>query len=381
MMLERESTPQKRSDPGFRARGNRRGSSVFAVLAGVAMVCTGATAAALAGSHATAVASTASTCVLLPSAPSSPPPSPSQTASGGTKGSGSTVPVSSTPNSTPTDLCVTMAADASSVNSGQNALYSITVSPKSGVADDVTVQISAYASSGSAPAPAFTVCGDGDGTAVCTLGTLHSGQSSQMQGQIAIPSKAAAGEVFTLSAKVTGAAPHATAPGSVTDSASVMAVAPKPSKSSSPSPTSGHHHSASGSGHHSGNGSGSGKGSGSGNGSGNTGSTGTTGNTDPLAGLPPLSTSGSTTPLGSNNPGGLFPTITPSSGPTPTPGTSTTGSKTKQPYKSSTVADVVPLNHGLLNGQVAGLIVLGLGIALVFARVSLRKPKGTETKS
>jgi len=214
---------------------------------------------------------------------------------------------------------------------------------------------------------------------------MHSGQSSQMQGQIAIPSSAATGTTYTLSAKVSGAAPGATAAGSVTGSASTSAVAPKPSSSPPPSstPPSGHHHSGSGTTHHSGNGSGTGTGTGSGSGTGTDTSSGSTQNTDPLAGLPPLTTSGGTSPLGvsTSDPGGLFPTISPSPGATPTPGTTSTESKSKQPYKASTVADVVPLNHGLLNAQVAGLIVLGLGIALVFARISLRKPKGTESKS
>lgn len=352
------------------------------------MVCTGATAAALAGSHTAAIASTTSNCATLPKAPS-PSPSPSSTASAGTNGSKSLGSISSTPNAAVTDLCVTVAAAASSVNSGHAAVYSITVSPQTGTADDVTVQISAFASSGSAPTPVFTVCGAGNGTQVCTLGTLRSGQSSQTQAQITVPGSAATGDTFTLSAKVSGAAPHATSEGSVTGSASTSAIAPKPTPTptnTSTPPSPGHHHSGSGPHHHSGGGSGSGNGSGTGSGSGTNNSAGSTQNTDPLAGLPPLSTSGSMpsglNSLGSSNPSGLFPTISPSSGATTAPGTTTnTGSKPKQPYKATTVADVLPLNHGLLSGQVAGLIVLGLGIALIFARVSLRKPKGTENKS
>lgn len=44
------------------------------------------------------------------------------------------------------------------------------------------------------------------------------------------------------------------------------------------------------------------------------------------------------------------------------------------------MADVLPLNPGQLSAQVAGLIVLGLGIILVFARISLRKPRSSESK-
>ena len=384
MMLKREPTPREGSRPGARTRGNRAESSVFAVLAGVAMVCTGATAAVLAGSHATAVASTSSQCQMLPSAPTSPAPSPSQTATAGSNGS--TVPVSSTPNATPTDLCVTVSAQASSMNSGQDAYYSITVEPKGNTADAVTVQISSLASHSSPapPAPQFTVCGNGDGSHVCTLGTMHTGQTTQLQAKIAIPSSAPSGDTITLSAKVSGAAPGSTSSGSVIGSASVSAIAPSPTPtkthSSSPSPSPTHHHS--GSGHHSG-GSGNGSGSGNGTGTGTGGSSGTTSNTDPLAGLPPLTTFGSSplgsSPLGSNNPGGLFPTINPSSGATPSTGT--TGSKSQQPYKATTVADVLPLNTGQLSTQVAGLVVLALGIILVFARITVRKPKGSESKS
>jgi hypothetical protein len=45
------------------------------------------------------------------------------------------------------------------------------------------------------------------------------------------------------------------------------------------------------------------------------------------------------------------------------------------------VADVLPLNTGQLSTQVAGLVVLALGIILVFARITVRKPKGSESKS
>jgi hypothetical protein len=39
------------------------------------------------------------------------------------------------------------------------------------------------------------------------------------------------------------------------------------------------------------------------------------------------------------------------------------------------VADILPLNSRQLGSQVAGLVVLGLGIIIALARVSLRKPK------
>jgi uncharacterized membrane protein YgcG len=380
MMLKRESTPQSGTRPGNRTRGSRVGS-VFGMLAGVAMVCTGATAAALAGSHAAVAASAGSGCQVLPSAPTSPGPSPSQTASAGPNSSSVPRSASSSTNSTPTELCVTVAAQASSVNSGQNALYSITVSPKGGKADDVTVQISASSnrSSPATAAPAFTVCGKEANSRTCTLGTMNTSQATELQAKIAIPASAPSGDAVTLTATATGAAPGATASGSVIGSASVNAVAPTPTPTPTPTPSK-HHHTGSGH-HHSGGGSGghhSGGGGSGGGGSGSNGSGGSTQNTNPLAGLSPLTTAGGGTNPG--NPSGLFPTINPSSSATPgAPGT--TASKTQRPYKATTAADVLPLNPDQLSTQVAALCVLGIGIILVFARISLRKPKGSETKS
>jgi hypothetical protein len=40
----------------------------------------------------------------------------------------------------------------------------------------------------------------------------------------------------------------------------------------------------------------------------------------------------------------------------------------------------LPLNSGQLSGQAAGLIVLGIGIILVFARISLRRARPAEGK-
>jgi hypothetical protein len=50
------------------------------------------------------------------------------------------------------------------------------------------------------------------------------------------------------------------------------------------------------------------------------------------------------------------------------------------PYRATSVADILPLNSGQLSGQAAGLIVLGIGIILFFARISLRKPKASQHK-
>jgi hypothetical protein len=72
----------------------------------------------------------------------------------------------------------------------------------------------------------------------------------------------------------------------------------------------------------------------------------------------------------------LFPTINPSSGASTAPGGAHGGKAAHTPYHPRTVADILPLNHSQLGSQVAGLIVLALGVIIAIARVSLRRPRG-----
>ena len=46
-----------------------------------------------------------------------------------------------------------------------------------------------------------------------------------------------------------------------------------------------------------------------------------------------------------------------------------------RPYHPTSVADVLPLNTGQVGSQVAGLVVLALGVIIAVVRVSLRKPR------
>jgi hypothetical protein len=75
------------------------------------------------------------------------------------------------------------------------------------------------------------------------------------------------------------------------------------------------------------------------------------------------------------NPSSLFPTISPSSGTSTAPGGSHGGKAAHTPYHPRTVADILPLNQSQLGTQVAGLIVLALGVIIAIARVSLRRPR------
>jgi len=236
----------------------------------------------------------------------------------------------------------------------------------------MTVQISAQPSSFGAPV--FNVCGKGDGTQTCTLGTLQANQTTQLQARLSVPGNAPTGHSATLTGTAAGVAAGATASGSVSAIGSVGVVAPSPSPS--PTPT---HSSSPASGHRHGHGSGSAH-SPSGSHSSSSAPSilsplGTgLGGSSSLTGLLPL-TGASGTGSG-NNPGNLFPTINPSSGPSGSGGSAGTGGKTShRPYHPRAVANALPLNTRQLGSQVAGLLLLALGIVIAVARVSLRKPR------
>jgi len=382
MMLRQEVTLRDGSQPGVLRRKSRAGTTFLGAFAGAAVLGVGTVAAALVGIHSTP-AFASSVCQALPTAPSSPPPGPTPSASpsGGSSGAGSGPGSAAAASPAATQLCVTVTAATSTVKPGQPAQYKIDVQPTGGAATDVTVQISA--SPGSFPAPTFSVCGAGDGTATCTLGALGANKTTELQAQDAVPSGASSGDSVTLTAKVTGVAKGATTQGSVSGIATVKVVAPPPTspnpkKSTSPSPSNhnhGHGHHNGGSGSDSG-GSGSGQDSGVGtnlgNGLGNglgLGSGGTPPGSD-LAPLTGLSGTGS-----GANPSGLFPTINPSPTASGSGGSPPAASGARHPYHATSVADVLPLNNGQMGGQVAGLAVLALGIIIAIVRVSVRKPR------
>jgi hypothetical protein len=165
---------------------------------------------------------------------------------------------------------------------------------------------------------------------------------------------------FGLTGTATGVANGATTSGSVSGIASVSVVAapptsPTPTATHTSSPPPKHKHSSTG------------------HGSGSTGfklNTGL-GATSPLNGLLPLTGSHG---AGAGNPGNLFPTINPSPGASGS-GAGFPGTKAHAPYRARTVADILPLNTRQLGSQVAGLVVLAIGIVIAVARVSLRKPR------
>jgi hypothetical protein len=397
MMLKRDLTPRDGSQPGVLRRKGRAGPTFLAAFAGLAVLGTGTATVALIGIHSTpALASSA--CQDLPTAPSSPPPGPTPSLDpGGSVTSNPESGAGSAAAEAPaaTQLCVTVTAVTSTVEPGHPAQYRIDVQPTGGAATDVTVQISA--SPGSFPAPTFTVCGSGDGTQTCTLGSMGANKKTEVQAQDAVPSGASSGGSVTLTAKVTGVASGATTQGSVSEIASVHVVAPPapstspatPKNTSSTSP-SGHNHNNGGgggnggSGGHSGGsgsgGQGSSQNSGLGNGVGTNlgsglgtnvgsglGSFSPTSNFNPLTGLDGTGSGA--------DPSSLFPTINPSPGASGTGGSAPAASGGRAPYHPTSVADVLPLNNGQVGAQVAGLIALALGIIVAVVRVSVRKPR------
>src|SRR5487761_1492676 len=379
MMLKRELTPKDGCPPGAPRRRSRVGSTAFAMLAGAAVLCVGTVAAVLAGVH-DAQAASSGTCQALPAAPSSPPGSPSPTLTPSAAGPGSPV----------TKLCVSVAAKTGTVEPGHADLFQISVWPTGGTASNVTVQISVTASdsSPSFAATVFTVCGAGHGTQTCKLGTLKAGQAIGLQAQVSVPSPAPSGDTATLTSTANGAATGATSTGSVSAIASFTVVPPpppptSPSPSPSPSPTPthpssppptsghhGHHHSSSGHSHGSGTGS---------SGVGTTTLPSGLGTSGLSSGLGTTTSPVDTLPLGSSgsgsNPASLFPTIAPSSGSSSAPVGAHSGKAAHTPYHPRTVADILPLNKSQLGSQVAGLVVLALGVIIAIARVSLRKPR------
>ena len=326
---------QELAAQGRRRRGPRTGSLLFAASAGMAVLCTGATAAALGGAHAAA----------------------SEKTSAGQCQAGTTL----------TRVCVTVQPAASTAEPGQPAVYDIRFS-RAGLAalSDVTVRISATSSGSSPrlPPPAFTDCGQPDGTQACAAGMPAPGQAATLQAQIRLPGAAPAGDTATLSATVTGTLLGLITTSSATSSATIAIVTdpaspPRPSPSGHVPPGSG----PPGAGHP-------GPEPGHGRGSGLR-----PARSPRYPGLSGTLALGSTPFLprvdgggAGLNPSSLFPVIRPSGSGRPQ------ARGLARPYHATSAPGVLPLGTRQLRIQTAGVIVLALGIIIAAARISLRKP-------
>jgi hypothetical protein len=364
-MLKDECNSLTGPGSGVRPRRGRAGSSALSVLAGAALMCAGTTAVALAAAHATSPAPAPQVCQPLPGAPPARPHPlrmplpPLRVARAILRRLDRALAASPSSSSTPppVDLCVSLQAVTATAQPGQAAVYRIRVWPSGGTVDAISVGLSLSTSRSSPPfhGAAFTYCGQGDDTATCVVGTLQPPGANELQAQASVPATAPSGDTVTLTATAAGLASGAASSGKVSASATVSIVA-APHTSARPTPTrsSSRHGRPHGSG-----------------------SSGSAGGGLPSGlrpgGLPSLSSpSGSTT---ASNPSIEFPAISP--GPDPTPVQPSRSARAAHgPYRASMAADVLPLNSGQLGAQVAGLIALVLGIALVIVRVSLRRPGG-----
>jgi hypothetical protein len=196
-------------------------------------------------------------------------------------------------------------------------------------ADGATVTVST-GSAAHVEAPYFKVCSDAK-DAVCTVGDLPASQSDELVAAVRVRDDAPSGEEITLTA--TAKATKAT---SFDAKATIDVVASSSSTSGSGSTSAG---------------------SGVGDGI-------------PGSYIPSLNDGGLTTT--SQDPSGLFPTVTPSASAT------TAKDPKSRNVDATTVSSTLPLDSRLVGGQLAGLAVLASAIAIAVARLSLRtqRPNG-----
>ena len=177
-------------------------------------------------------------------------------------------------------------------------------------------------------APRFTVC-PAPNRAVCTVGTLPTGQSEELIVGAFVRRAASAGERITLTATARG-----TKAGSSHAAATIKVIAAS-TPSPSPQPT-------------------------------------VPANPIPPGELPPVPFGELTSPNG--DPAGLFPTVPPGGSGSPSPAADGAQRALNRPGARD-VSATLPLNTTLLGGQLAGLAVLATAVAIAIARLSLRAPR------
>ena len=192
-------------------------------------------------------------------------------------------------------------------------------------------------------------------------------RASQIEAQVSVPKTAPAGETIKFAATVS--VPNASgSPLTATASAPTVTVAkttPSPSPSGSSTKKSA--------------GGGSSPSSTSGGSSvttpGVSGTSYSLGTSLPLGSVPLVGVAGTSTTIPAGSASSLFPQISPSSVPSPAPGS------LASPGKQDPVADpsTIPLSlsSSEFGAQLVGLIILLLGVAIAVTRVSLRKVRAT----
>ena len=199
-----------------------------------------------------------------------------------------------------------------------------------GSASDVKVALTASPSSQQAT---FTGgCAKGQGTATCTVSSVSDKQPASLKAQIPVAANASKVTSVKLTATALITTTEKWTPPSAAETVAVTAASASPSKSATSSagvlPES----------------------------------------TLPLGPIPNLNGVSSQL-IGAGNASGLFPAISPSATPSPSPGgPAPSGQPTPVPG-SSAIAFVQPG----LTGQVAGLVALAVAVLLTVTRLSLRK--------
>jgi hypothetical protein len=190
-----------------------------------------------------------------------------------------------------------------------------------------------------AATPSFTVCGNGEGTKTCKLGTVGASQI-ELRAAVAVPTSAAAGEHVRLTVAVTAASPKPKNPVRTTAVFTVAAAAVAGAASSGlPAGTAGT--------------------------AGLPAATGL-GMTDLAGGSLPL-----VAPSAGGNVGAILPSI---SAVTPSPLT-----QEGPGNGTAAVANTSPLNRRLMGTQLLALAALCAAIGLVIARFTLRSPRPVPT--
>lgn len=281
------------------------------------------------------------------------------------------------------NLCVSVQTAGTAVP-GQAVWFGIHISPVS-LLENVTVRISVASSQPPAfSVPTFTSCPSGGGTRICTVGLLQAGQATELQAQAIVPGSAPGGDMATLSATATSAILGVIGTGSATGSATVSVVRsqPSPPPTRHPSPPPSPHPSPPPSSPSTGGGQ---PGPSPG---GRHPSPGGFGLRPPAPGPDGLTLGtspgslalGTMPPPGEDlsgigaypNPGGLFPLISPMPA-SPGPGASGQARTARLRYRTTAVADVLPLSMRQLGFQIAALIALAAGVALAVVRIPLRR--------
>ena len=377
---ERYPLPPRPPGKGASVISRRAQSATLSVVAGVFVVSGGLTGAALAEVHGYHVLSATNGCAVRPAAgprvvslittrpraaaspsatsspsaaattsPSptaSPTPKPSPTPKRTTTPGPSTSPAlinspspspsppktpTPTPTATPTTpppkpaLCVSVAPfSGNSVQPGHTAGFKIwvwsTVAEAQGVTVTATLGKAAHIG-----APRFTVC-PAPNRAVCTVGTLPTGQSEELIAGAFVRRAASVGERITLTATARG-----TKAGSAHSAATINVIAASTPSPTPPQPT-------------------------------------VPANPIPPGELPPVPSSELTSPNG--DPSGLFPTVSP--GASSSPSAASPHARVLNRSNARNASATLPLDNRLIGGQLAGLAVLAAAIVIAIARLSLR---------